>query len=172
MSKILLSILVFLILLLVSTRLTLARSGCCSHHGGVRNDGCGCNDGTPLSETCAPYYTCTANTNPTNSTVIPRIDQTTTQPVYTSIPTAIPTPTNTPTPTTEPTSTPTPEVKGTSIQPTPPVDRADASSGSFIPGLFGLGVLGGLGYLVWKRIKHKGKKNTSSGVTQNETTTE
>lgn len=31
-----------------------ARSGCCSHHGGVV--GCGCGDGTPLSAICAPYY--------------------------------------------------------------------------------------------------------------------
>lgn len=31
-----------------------ARSGCCSHHGGVC--GCGCCDGTDLSATCAPYY--------------------------------------------------------------------------------------------------------------------
>jgi hypothetical protein len=31
-----------------------ARSGCCSHHGGVC--GCGCCDGSPLSATCAPYY--------------------------------------------------------------------------------------------------------------------
>ena len=31
-----------------------ARSGCCSHHGGVC--GCGCCDGTSLSATCAPYY--------------------------------------------------------------------------------------------------------------------
>jgi len=31
-----------------------ARRGCCSHHGGVGN--CQCNDGTPLSPTCAPYY--------------------------------------------------------------------------------------------------------------------
>jgi len=31
-----------------------ARSGCCSHHGGVC--GCGCCDGSPLSSTCAPYY--------------------------------------------------------------------------------------------------------------------
>ena len=31
-----------------------ARSGCCSHHGGVC--GCGCCDGTPLSAKCAPYY--------------------------------------------------------------------------------------------------------------------
>ena len=31
-----------------------ARSGCCSHHGGVC--GCGCCDGTSLSATCSPYY--------------------------------------------------------------------------------------------------------------------
>jgi hypothetical protein len=31
-----------------------ARSGCCSHHGGVC--GCGCCDGSSLSVTCAPYY--------------------------------------------------------------------------------------------------------------------
>ena len=31
-----------------------ARSGCCSHHGGVC--GCRCCDGTALSATCAPYY--------------------------------------------------------------------------------------------------------------------
>lgn len=31
-----------------------ARSGCCSHHGGVC--GCGCCDGSDLSATCAPYY--------------------------------------------------------------------------------------------------------------------
>jgi len=37
-----------------------ARSGCCSHHGGVC--GCGCCDGTPLSATCAPYYpSCNGN---------------------------------------------------------------------------------------------------------------
>lgn len=37
-----------------------ARSGCCSHHGGVC--GCGCCDGTPLSATCAPYYpSCNSN---------------------------------------------------------------------------------------------------------------
>lgn len=39
---------------------TFARSGCCSYHDGVRSDGCGCNDGTSLSATCAPYYECTS----------------------------------------------------------------------------------------------------------------
>ena len=31
-----------------------ARSGCCSHHGGVCD--CQCCDGAPLSAKCAPYY--------------------------------------------------------------------------------------------------------------------
>ena len=46
-----------IILLTIALALPLitdARSGCCSHHGGVC--GCGCCDGTPLSTTCAPYY--------------------------------------------------------------------------------------------------------------------
>ncbi|MBI2448627.1 hypothetical protein HYV44_03700 [Candidatus Microgenomates bacterium] len=58
-----------------------ARSGCCSHHGGVGT--CGCNDGTPFSATCAPYYpSCTEpkrllpttpqlQVNPTPPPVIP-----------------------------------------------------------------------------------------------------
>jgi hypothetical protein len=42
------------VLLLIVSKTTYARSGCCSHHGGVC--GCGCCDGSPLSATCAPYY--------------------------------------------------------------------------------------------------------------------
>lgn len=36
-----------------------ARSGCCSHHGGVC--GCGCCDDSSLSATCAPYYPSCSN---------------------------------------------------------------------------------------------------------------
>lgn len=42
-----------------------ARSGCCSHHGGVC--GCRCCDGTSLSATCAPYY---PSCNPTPIKII------------------------------------------------------------------------------------------------------
>lgn len=77
----------------------LARSGCCSHHSGVRADGCGCNDGTALSNTCAPYYTCTAgNTEPapvthqTNTAPVAPIIK---RPTYTPIPTWTPIPTPT-----------------------------------------------------------------------------
>jgi hypothetical protein len=43
-----------LVLFAISATPTYAHSGCCSHHGGV--SGCGCADGSPLSQTCAPYY--------------------------------------------------------------------------------------------------------------------
>ena len=43
-----------LIIAIVFPLVTDARSGCCSHHGGVC--GCSCCDGTSLSATCAPYY--------------------------------------------------------------------------------------------------------------------
>ena len=52
-----------------------ARSGCCSHHGGV--GACGCNDGTPFSATCAPYYpSCTEPKRLLSRTPEPRIDPT------------------------------------------------------------------------------------------------
>lgn len=44
----------FLFFFLIFNSSVFARSGCCSHHGGVC--GCGCCDGTSLSATCAPYY--------------------------------------------------------------------------------------------------------------------
>ena len=47
-------IIIILSALIVFPFLVNARSGCCSHHGGVC--GCGCCDGTSLSATCAPYY--------------------------------------------------------------------------------------------------------------------
>jgi hypothetical protein len=50
-----------LVLFFLIAQPALARSGCCSHHGGVQVNGCGCNDGTSLSSTCAPYYVCTIN---------------------------------------------------------------------------------------------------------------
>ncbi|OIO12842.1 hypothetical protein COV53_03180 [Candidatus Gottesmanbacteria bacterium CG11_big_fil_rev_8_21_14_0_20_37_11] len=52
MGRIIGLILALLLLIIPST--VEARSGCCSHHGGVC--GCGCCDGTGLSSTCAPYY--------------------------------------------------------------------------------------------------------------------
>lgn len=51
---ILVVLLLFFLTLLSFPSFVSARSGCCSHHGGVC--GCGCCDGSPLSSTCAPYY--------------------------------------------------------------------------------------------------------------------
>jgi hypothetical protein len=73
-----------------------ARSGCCSHHLGVQSSGCGCNDGTPLSDTCAPYYSCTATIYkpPITTTVVKPISvvisETKPEPVVKSIITTTP----------------------------------------------------------------------------------
>ena len=61
-----------------------ARSGCCSHHGGVC--GCGCCDGTALSSTCAPYYP-QCNSKP-SSNYSPPITNYTPLPTPTPIPRA------------------------------------------------------------------------------------
>ena len=45
---------VWLVLMSMMAGIARARSGCCSHHGGVC--GCGCCDVSPLSATCASYY--------------------------------------------------------------------------------------------------------------------
>ena len=154
------TLLLFAIFLFVGLQPVEARSGCCSHHGGVRSDGCGCNDGTPLSDTCAPYYVCTANTNSqapvVQSTEIP-----------TTAPTKVAPPTSTPSPTASP--TPSPAVNWVSTKaPQAPVNVASgSSSGNPILGLFGLGVVGGLGYIAWRKIKNRGQKNS---LPQNETT--
>lgn len=55
MRKVLVTLLLFTFqLFFLNIPMAEARSGCCSHHGGVC--GCGCCDGTSLSEKCAPYY--------------------------------------------------------------------------------------------------------------------
>lgn len=141
-----------------------ARSGCCSHHGGVC--GCRCCDGSSLSSTCAPYYpSCNSVqiiTQPTSTprpTVIP-----TKKP--TLIPTKIPTPTNTSTPiitnipTLEPTkienisltSTPQPQILGETDtkKPTEPPKTSDTILGLSFLGLAGFGI-----YKLFVKIKNK-----------------
>jgi hypothetical protein len=54
MKKILLGLSIAVFFCFLSISAADARSGCCSHHGGVC--GCGCCDGSSLSATCAPYY--------------------------------------------------------------------------------------------------------------------
>ena len=65
MKKLYSSLFLILVLLLVAPEI-FARSGCCSHHGGVC--GCGCCDGTSLSAKCAPYYP-ECNSNQTQSQI-------------------------------------------------------------------------------------------------------
>ncbi|MFA5792187.1 MAG: hypothetical protein WC884_04110 [Candidatus Paceibacterota bacterium] len=71
--------LLFLFVLIVPTIVN-AKSGCCSYHGGVKSNGCGCNDGTSLSATCAPYYPSCNSKNNSNTTIY--IKKTTTQDSY------------------------------------------------------------------------------------------
>lgn len=94
-------------LALIFTAQVDARSGCCSHHGGVC--GCGCCDGSPLSAICAPYYPECNNSN-TADTTTANTDEPTTKPyvavvTFTPYPTYTPRPTRTPIPTRTPTST-------------------------------------------------------------------
>src|SRR2546421_4428766 len=90
----------FALLFSFAIQTTDAKSGCCSHHGGVC--GCGCCDGPSLSAICAPYYPqCNRSTTATN----------TSEPL-TPTQTAVnvtPRPTATPTVTMEPTNTLTPK---------------------------------------------------------------
>lgn len=61
----------------------------------MRSDGCGCNDGTPLSSTCAPYYQCNSGDS-INS--IPTVQKIYVSPTNTPLPTWTPVPTKTQTP--------------------------------------------------------------------------
>jgi len=152
MKKVLIALTPLLFFSFLLPKIVVARSGCCSHHGGVCS--CSCCDGSPLSNTCAPYY-------PECSQPVYIAPITTKAPaIYTPTPRSI----NPPTP--EPTSTPEPEVKGESINitPTPAGVTETTSTGSTVAELFALGVLGGLGYLGWKKIKAKFNKQHTPTV--------
>ena len=107
-----------------------ARSGCCSHHGGVC--GCGCCDGSGLSYTCAPYYPeCSGDSTHITTYVAPIVQPTAvlTRPIATRTPTRViirvPTIAHIPTriPTLRPTATLTPNPT-TTITPTPTLTQA------------------------------------------------
>jgi hypothetical protein len=127
-----------ILFLVVSVTPSYARSGCCSHHGGV--SGCGCADGTPLSATCLPYYPECSGGGGTqqDSTQVPQMQTYSTPAVVTDTATPILQATNTPIPTItpiptmtpQPTKTPTPTV--IIATPTPP------SQTNFFSWLFGL----------------------------------
>src|SRR6266702_4416002 len=86
----------------ISVTPSFARSGCCSHHGGV--SGCGCADGTPLSSTCLPYYPECSGGGRTQQDSSQAVSQT-----QTYIATPMPQATNTPIPIMTPTPTPQPQ---------------------------------------------------------------
>lgn len=143
------SLLLFIIVFVVPVS---ARSGCCSHHGGVC--GCGCCDGSALSSICAPYYPeCSGGAS-----------QQQTQPIYT-VPTDTPylLPTNTPqplptnTPITPPTNTPTFEPITKETNPTQSPTGADLGTSQTNPlsGLITLAIVGGIGYWYFKKKKNK-----------------
>jgi hypothetical protein len=122
-----------------------ARSGCCSHHGGVC--GCRCCDGSSLSATCAPYYPSCGSVT-TVKTV---------QPTSTPRPTSTPTKTPTKVPTIIPTNNLTPTSDLTRVLVTNDNqnnDSLDSSDGS-IGGLVVLGLLGFGGYKLVKKFKNK-----------------
>ena len=80
-------VLVILALFLLPNNVN-ARSGCCSHHGGVC--GCGCCDGTSLSTTCAPYYP--ECSRPTYTAPVVTKKPVVIVPIVTTSPTIMPTP--------------------------------------------------------------------------------
>lgn len=152
MRKVLFALAPALLIFFVFTRLVEARSGCCSHHGGVC--GCGCCDGTSLSNTCAPYYPeCSqpvyrapvATLRP--STPKPATPKPTVKPI--STPTFEPTPI----PTEVSTSSPVSEVKGiqTFSTPTPEPLTAGQTAVSLL-------VLGAGSFGIWKFLKFLGRK--------------
>ena len=97
------------IIFLTFSQLAFARSGCCSHHQGVC--GCGCCDGTPLSSTCAPYYSECNRPAQIEEKPIYILPTATPYPTSTPYPTYTPTPTKTPTPFPIKTNTPKPTKK-------------------------------------------------------------
>ncbi len=107
-----------------------ARSGCCSHHGGVC--GCECCDGSSLSSTCAPYY--------------PSCNRPAYNPPALETPKITPKPTLSPTPTSYPKSIPI--VSNTS-------DIPDTSEKDNSDGWWTIGILGVLGYVYYKVKKKK-----------------
>jgi hypothetical protein len=124
---------------------TEARQGCCSWHGGVC--GCSCCDGTPLSDTCRPYYPeCNGDSVPVHTYTPAPTHTYVPTPTRTRTPTPTPTHTYTPTPTRTRTRTPTPTQ---TYIPTTTPNPANSDDGMGAVGIVGIivGVVIGLLYL-------------------------
>lgn len=131
------------------------RDGCHAAHSCPSDTGsyvCGDTGNSSQCGGSAPAAPIQQNTAPTTAPVKQFV-----APIATSVPTRIPTkiPTATPTikPTVVPTKAPTP-IKKAEIKPTPKV-AGESSSGSPIGGLITTGILGGLGYFGYKKIKNR-----------------
>jgi len=84
MKKQLLPLFILILFFALSINGVEARSGCCSHHGGVC--GCSCCDGTALSATCAPYYSnCNGETIPQPTTTMTTVPPATITTITTTI---------------------------------------------------------------------------------------
>lgn len=131
---------VAIVLFALTTSLNVeARSGCCSHHGGVC--GCGCCDGTGLSATCAPYYP-ECNDRPT--------------PVPTPIKKQITVPTPTPVQTQPAQTTETPNQPPTQQPITIPTNlpkQKNSESDNSFGWLVGVVSVGVIGYFIGKKKK-------------------
>lgn len=141
MKKLIFLLVLMFLTLFLLPKIVEARSGCCSHHGGVC--GCGCCDGTSLSTTCAPYY--------------PECSRPAyTAPVATKKPVVI-VPTVTTSPTKKP--TPVPEVKSITTESTskPIIESKTVTNNK--TGLGDLITALSLGCLVYLGIKYKGLKS-------------
>ena len=147
-----LPILLLIIGLLISINQVEARSGCCSHHGGVC--GCGCCDGTSLSSTCAPYYPeCnggirTVESQPTRVNQTPVVISPKPVVVYTS-------PSPRPSIKPSPSSSPSPVMLASPVaksSPTPEVLGEEKKSNSTTGVVLGTG---GITYVIWRAIKQK-----------------
>ena len=138
-------IFLFVFSLIFPTRL-FARSGCCSHHGGVC--GCGCCDGTSLSTTCAPYYPqCSQSVYTPIATKVPVIY--TPRPTIKAVVTFAPTPTKIPVPSETPMPTSLHEVNGVSVTSTP--TPAPLMTGDMIGALAFLAII--IGLPIWIIVK-------------------
>jgi len=152
--------LILVVLTLFLTTSVEARSGCCSHHGGVC--GCGCCDGTGLSSTCRPYY---PECNSAPAIVLPTAT-TKPAPTVTKIPTKTPTqkltviPTKVPSPTPKTSATPTATVTPLPTEsptntttPTGAIQGSETSLPSNVgAGLATGGIIGVIGYGMLKWI--------------------
>lgn len=162
----------FLALLVFNTSSVLAKSGCCSSHGGVScsagaqsNGNVICNDGWRGSScSYSSMVMCGGTSGNTNTITTPRPTPTPTPLKIVATPKPTPTPTLTPEPSNPLTPTPTPTSPSPINAPTVLGNTTASSEPSAVPkpvqqevstggAVTGFGILGTLGWLGYKGIK-------------------